>query len=607
MRIILRGLASSSVRRRYTMIQLCKGVLELLWEDISNSVFPAAQACKIRKNILLYKLKHGLNDSAISSVRELNQLRSKSGTLKQQISALEEEYEERDYTVRQKMQRLKDIKSKRSVTSTRKDFLKLKHGETSKQLKDCGDMRRVCQHLMPNTSTDIDRQKLRENLHTITDLRRSAIDKKQIWTKVSSSLSGIGVHPLWTQLYQTLSQDLDTLMKLETKSDLGGSSAVGENIDIGIARACGQYICAISKGISSNIRANVYQQRLVEFIELIESLAHEDVNAWLALKLEVRKLEAEQTYRQNEVQKLKNAIQENSLLNLDIARLTSDIETIDAQMDKYIKDIQRSIAVLNSTPTLIFKEKEKLHYELQKIMALQVDNYDAKCVKNALDVELDMFYNILDLNALRKVMLKGDVGLYRHAICGLDKVFVTSVNPQCSRIKPYFPIIQIPIYSLVECYKNAIANIAYAKLHCSSSTEEIECADKSMPSREKCNYNSLELLNLATVVCDQAREEIKRFDAVLSAWANQDVQEAMALDETTVDGVSFKDWLQRYNLLLYMIQKNSEKILRLLRFFLERKTIVDSVLCTKCSAKYVTFSLCSMCDKLNFHALSFRE
>lgn len=74
----------------------------MLWEDISNSVFPAAEVCKIRKNILLYKLKYGLNDSAILSVRDLNQLRSKSNTLKQQISTLEEEYEEQDYTVRQK-------------------------------------------------------------------------------------------------------------------------------------------------------------------------------------------------------------------------------------------------------------------------------------------------------------------------------------------------------------------------------------------------------------------------------------------------------------------------------------------------------------------------
>lgn len=78
------------------------------------------------------------------------------------------------------MQRLKDIKSKYSVTSTRKGFLKLKHNETNKQLKDCGDMRRVCQHLMPNTSTDLNQQRLRENLNIVTDLRRSPTDKKQV-------------------------------------------------------------------------------------------------------------------------------------------------------------------------------------------------------------------------------------------------------------------------------------------------------------------------------------------------------------------------------------------------------------------------------------------
>jgi len=58
----------------------------------------------------------------------------------------------------------------------------------------------------------------------------------------------------------------------------------------------------------------------------------EDISAWLALKLEVKKLEAEQAYLQSEVQKLKNIIQENSLLNLDIAKLTTDIETIDTQI-----------------------------------------------------------------------------------------------------------------------------------------------------------------------------------------------------------------------------------------------------------------------------------
>lgn len=36
----------------------------------------------------------------------------------------------------------------------------------------------------------------------------------------------------------------------------------------------------------------------------------------------------------------------------------------------------------------------------------------------------------------------------------------------------------------------------------------------------------------------------------------QEVQEVMAVVETTVDNVSFKDWLQRYSLLLYMIQNS---------------------------------------------------
>lgn len=181
-------------------------MLEFVWEDISNSTFPVAEACKIRKNILLYKLKHeGLNDSTITSIKHLNQLKTKSNTLKQQISTLEDEYEERDYVVRQKskikknllilntsgdamltnpisVQRLKDIKDMRSMISTRKDILKLKHDETSKQLKDCSVMRQVCQRLMPNTSKDISQQKLRENLDTIAGLRSTTNKKKEVST-----------------------------------------------------------------------------------------------------------------------------------------------------------------------------------------------------------------------------------------------------------------------------------------------------------------------------------------------------------------------------------------------------------------------------------------
>lgn len=90
----------------------------------------------------------------------------------------------------------------------------------------------------------------------------------------------------------------------------------------------------------------------------------------------------------------------------------TNISTYYHQMG-YVKDIQQSIAIFNSTISLILEVKEKLNHELRKIVALQSDDYDPKCVNNALDIELDIFHNTLDLNALRKVMLKGDVGLYR--------------------------------------------------------------------------------------------------------------------------------------------------------------------------------------------------
>lgn len=75
---------------------------------------------------------------------------------------------------------------------------------------------------------------------------------------------------LWTHLYQALSQDLDKLMKLETKNDSNHSTVESEVIDIGIARACGQNICMVSKCILSEAKVRTYQQRLMEFIELIE-------------------------------------------------------------------------------------------------------------------------------------------------------------------------------------------------------------------------------------------------------------------------------------------------------------------------------------------------
>lgn len=88
---------------------MSKGVLDLLWEDISPCIFPMAEVQKIRKNILLHKLRHGLYDSSIASMRDLIQLRSNNDKLQHQISVVKENYENLDYNVRQKSKMISDI------------------------------------------------------------------------------------------------------------------------------------------------------------------------------------------------------------------------------------------------------------------------------------------------------------------------------------------------------------------------------------------------------------------------------------------------------------------------------------------------------------------
>lgn len=108
--------------------------------------------------------------------------------------------------------------------------------------------------------------------------------------------------------------------------------------------------------------------------------------------------------------------------------------------------------------------------------------------------------------------------LCRHAICCFNKASVAAVNSQYSRVKSYFPMIHTPIYTLIDCYKNMVANVIYAKSQCSTPTEDAECAIKLTPLRERYNDVSLELLSSSRVICDQVREEIDNFNATFNSW-----------------------------------------------------------------------------------------
>lgn len=70
----------------------------------------------------------------------------------------------------------------------------------------------------------------------------------------------------------------------------------------------------------------------------------------------------------------------------------------------------------------LMKTEEKINAELQKIITMRNDGYDCTMLKNDLSTELDIFHNVLDLNALKKVMLKGEIGIYRSDFFHIVKI-----------------------------------------------------------------------------------------------------------------------------------------------------------------------------------------
>lgn len=64
----------------------------------------------------------------------------------------------------------------------------MKHDQTETQLRDCNDMRAICQHLMPQTCKDLDHKVLMEMSDVVTSLWTGA-DKKQVYIYILFDLT----------------------------------------------------------------------------------------------------------------------------------------------------------------------------------------------------------------------------------------------------------------------------------------------------------------------------------------------------------------------------------------------------------------------------------
>ena len=531
------------------------GLVGLLLDELVDVIFTAQDTKTMRKNILLHQLKYGTPDKVVQCVQSISQLNSDGSNLQIEMSKLEEEYEQLHLTLRKKAQKVRDTSSKYSQIKARRDLLKMKHDQTITQLRDCNDMRLVCRHLMPSTCKDLDPKVLVEILSVVTSFRTGA-NKRQVWDTLSNSLDNIEVPTLWQHIFQNLTENADVLIKSETMKPLETEE---KNKYVEIAKLYGQHVSMVLMRLLCNARANNCQQNVLEFIRKIEMRSNNsaDVSEWLAAALEVRKLETELQNLQEEVDKILEDLHENNTFAFDLAELTSEIQNIDVEITEYMQDIQQSLNLLKSAPTFLMKTKEKTCLELQRIEAMRNGDYDSTWLHDDLSTELDKFHDALDLGALRKIMLKGDIGVYRHTKCCFSEASVSVNNSQVTNTTFYFPMIQTPIYSLIECYKNLITTFVYKRFESLEMEETLNAFETPILTYEGSNDNTLELLNASKAVNVKTKAEIDEFNEILNAWINQTVQKGMEIIEKSVDDVTFPEWLERYSLLLYMIQNST--------------------------------------------------
>ncbi|KAL2716483.1 uncharacterized protein V1478_014159 [Vespula squamosa] len=546
---------------------LCKGILELLWSEIGNATFASKDVREVRKNILLYKLRHRKKDTTIQCIQDISHLKSERNRLKTVSSSLKEEYEQQDLLVRQRVKHLKNIKSKYSLAKIKKTLLKIKYNEVRTQLDDSNNMRLICQNLMPQTSEELDQNMLKQSLDTVTTLCFGA-SKREVKSKISNLLGHIKVSTLWAQLYQGLCQDVENLLKLRTLTttdniedlDTEDVDTNGEDIDIGIAKLCGKNIYTISRKLFFETKAKECENDVMKYITNIETSTenHIDLSEWLTLALEVKKLEAEERVLQNEIKVIQSECNDNNTITLELQRLLSEIHTIDSEIEKCVENIQRSLQLLKSAECIIKRIKNNVHTECMNLLALRADNSNFEWLNKDLTTELHIFYDVLDIRALKKIILHGEIQSFRHETCCLKEASVLMTNLNVPNIMSYFPMIKAPIYYLIDCYKNLTTNNTYKNVLI-PLTDEDNDLHVFIENDTIKDYDTMELLTSSQRNCSKAQEEIDAFNVALNAWNNQTVKEVMALVDKTVDDLTFSEWMQRYTLLLYMIDSANNK------------------------------------------------
>lgn len=94
----------------------------------------------------------------------------------------------------------------------------------------------------------------------------------QTWNKVAETLSTVGILTLWNSLLSRRTRDTEELMALGIFEIANNNNErkSGEDIDIGVARVCGQFVATAAQRLIYRAKINDHEKLVIKYIEKIE-------------------------------------------------------------------------------------------------------------------------------------------------------------------------------------------------------------------------------------------------------------------------------------------------------------------------------------------------
>ncbi|XP_023246793.1 uncharacterized protein LOC106637475 [Copidosoma floridanum] len=549
----------------YVIHTLQKGVFGLIWEDTPKVIRAHSEVSDARKNILLYKLKHEPKDALIQSIKSTVKLKDEKKRLDAKIKDAEERWKRQEFSCRKKVNLLEKKKADKRTILLKKETLKIKHEQMQVQISNCAKMQEICNHLMPPSVEEISSATITDCLSLVSNYF-SGPSKRQTWNRIAELLTPIKIPVLWDALLKARLHYTNLLIHLDTEEFDENTNNTRANIDICISKLCNEHLENVAMRIIHNARTKNSEETIMFYIKKIEDIIEKqrpDLNDWLPLALEVRKLEVLQSELQKEVEKLEEQLPIDTVIEDDVLeQLTSQIKTMDSKTADCVQEIKIAFGRLKSSGLLITKTRECLSSELEKLQ-LVLTSEESNWSDIDLSSELVVFNNEIDVNALRKIILKSGKGAYKHLRTCLNQApIVVEIKNRNDSITN-LPILRVPIYYLVDLYKTFIVNVTLGR---QINEENLDVQDddsleqlKNRPLTDICSSSILQLLRLTDETNQRTLQHVDEFEHILRTWSNQTVQETVTriFGDQVVFGYKLEEWQRRFNSLVYVLQKSN--------------------------------------------------